>query len=823
MCRRQSVRCVVVLSALVSLTVAWAAQPAGAPAEVTFRGRVLDRQGAPVPGAGVAFYVVDYGPSRVWFQVERVKEVTTGSDGAFAFTTAGGLQVYRYGTIVARKEGLAVGWAPWGMRESESSSDIILGEPREFSGHVVDEGDSPVVDAEVSIGAATGGTQNQRALPFYVASEFMVVRTDSTGRFTFSDLPADATCELLVRKPGRATICTYDLFTYSGEKYRFSPGQAGIKVTLPAEARIEGTVVEKAGGRPVGGIQVVAQPVLRGLPSLHEPVTSAPDGTFNIGALSADDYMLVLLRGTTEVPDWVAAPVKVSLKASETLRGVRVDLTPGGLVEVRVKDASGQPVDQAGVDVRDPAYRQLYGGLTDATGLFRTRLAPGPYEISGAYKQGYVRPQQAEAFTVAEGETRTFEQTLDSLPSAAGVVCDDGGKPLEGVTIRVLPGGSGGEMISDTKGQFQVSWDPKGRSREGMVYYLVARHPQRNLAVAQPLEGPGSGVEVKLHPGAIVAGQVIDPNGKGIAGADIGIMLRASTWGSTFTPYRGLKTDAQGRYEVPAIPPDQRYIINVSAEGYGQAQAQLDPGEVTGEQVRVGTCTLALANLSISGVVVDAEGEPVSNVSVSCSGGLQSGQPDRRTRTDAEGRFVLEGVCAGYVRIQASTRIGETYVVGSAQAEGGAADVRITVSQRSVVSRPEPPRPADLKGKPLPDLKKLGIELPAEGEGKALLVCFWDMNQRPSRHGMSELIRRAPRMTARGWAIAAVHAGQVEDGVLERWIEEAKPPFPVGRITGDFDKTRLAWGAASLPHLILTDEKHVVTKEGFGLLRELDE
>jgi len=807
---------VVFLPALIGGT--WAAQSTRAPAEVSFRGRVLDSRGAPVPGAGVAFYVVDYGPSRVLFQTERVKEITTGADGAFAFTTAGGSQVYRYGSIVAQKEGLALGWALWGMREDESSTDIILGEPKELSGHVVDEGDSPVVDAEVGISTAMASVQDRRTLTFHVASEFLAVRTDSTGRFVLSNLPADATCELLVRKPGRATISTYDPVAYSGERYRFSPGQEGIKLTLPVEARIEGTVVEKAGGKPIAGAQVIAQPVQRGLPSLYEPAASAQDGAFSLGGLPAGDYVVVPVHRTTEIPDRVAVPVSVSLKASETRRGVRIELGPGGLIEIRIKDAAGKPVDQASIDVRDPAYTQLYGGLTDGAGLLRARLAPGRYEISGAYKQGYMRPQQAEAFTIEEGQTRTFEQTLDSLPSATGVVYDDAGKPLEGVTIRVLPsGGSGSSTVSDAQGRFQVSWDPRARSRQEMVYYIVARHPERNLAVAQPLEGPGSGVEVKVRPGVIVAGQVIDPNGKGIEGADITMMLHVGTWGATFMPYRGLKTDAQGRYEVSAIPPDQRYSINASADGYGQAQSQLNADEVTGERVQVGTCTLALANLSVSGVVVDPDGKPVPNVSVSCFGGFQSGQPDRRTRTDADGKFVLDGVCAGHMQIQASTRIGETYVSGSAQAEGGATDVRITVSERRIVSRPEPRRPADLKGKPLPDLKTLGIELPAEAEGKALLVCFWDMNQRPSRYCISELIRRAGQLAERGGAIVAIHAGQVEERALEQWIEKSKPPFPIGRVRGDFEKTRLAWGVASLPHLILTDRKHVVVADGFGL------
>ena len=41
-------------------------------------------------------------------------------------------------------------------------------------------------------------------------------------------------------------------------------------------------------------------------------------------------------------------------------------------------------------------------------------------------------------------------------------------------------------------------------------------------------------------------------------------------------------------------------------------------------------------------------------------------------------------------------------------------------------------------------------------------------------------------------------------------------------VQGDEKKTRLNWGVKSLPWLILTDSRHVVTAEGFGV-DELDD
>jgi hypothetical protein len=224
-----------------------------------------------------------------------------------------------------------------------------------------------------------------------------------------------------------------------------------------------------------------------------------------------------------------------------------------------------------------------------------------------------------------------------------------------------------------------------------------------------------------------------------------------------------------------------------------------------------------LANLSITGVVVDANDKPVAGAIIYGFG--QAPQPDvREIPTDAEGKFTIKGVCAGSIRLQATTP-GPTPMYGFAQTEGGATDVRIVISQRPTAGQPYmPPRRAtSLKGKPLPPLKDLGIDPPADAAGKMLLVCFWDMGQRPSRACMTQLAAQAAPLGEKGVRIVAVHAAQVEAGTLSQWIEKNKIPFLSGTMSGDIEKTRLAWGAASLPHLILTDKKHAVVAEGFSL------
>jgi len=134
-----------------------------------------------------------------------------------------------------------------------------------------------------------------------------------------------------------------------------------------------------------------------------------------------------------------------------------------------------------------------------------------------------------------------------------------------------------------------------------------------------------------------------------------------------------------------------------------------------------------------------------------------------------------------------------------------------------------PKEPPSLVGKALPTLKNFNLKLDAEQvEDKMILFCFWDMQQRPSRNCIMLLAKRAEQLKGKGVAIIAVHASNVDENTLNEWVEKNNIPFPVGMIQDDDEKTRFNWGIKSLPWLILTDSKQVVTAEGFGL-DELDD
>ncbi|MFB0555856.1 MAG: carboxypeptidase regulatory-like domain-containing protein [Phycisphaerae bacterium] len=784
--------------------------------QITCTGEVVDEQDQPIAGAKVTLHEMVYNEETRSYDTKVIGEATTGTDGAFSFSTNTVSDVYRYGYIVAEKEGLALDFAGWNLREGDKQLHIKMGQPKELAGIVVDEGNKPVSDAQVSISILMiGSMQDEHGVGGPVATELFKSITDAEGNFKFTKIPAEATAEFIVKKEGRATVSTFKSTGMADQKLNYAAGQTDIKLVLPAEAKIEGIVIQKSTGKPVGGVKLIARSE-QGIGYFrNKPLVSNEDGTFTLNALASDRFTLGLATPTEELADWIAESVEVITEAGKTKSGVKIELLKGGILEVVVTDAlTKQPVEKASVSVQQPASSQYHSGRTDKDGIARIRLVPGEYQISYVYKEGYSRQRVQDAVTIEEGKTEHIEYELAGQPKTTGIVWDEKGEPVKGVKLKVCPMGGREDSTTDAEGKFEVSWDPGEWGERETVFCLVARHEQRNLAVAEEISRDIKRLDIKLKPGVIFDGKVIGPDGKGIANARINVMLRVSNWGSPIERER-IKTDAQGKFEIRAIPDDNKYNLYTSAEGYGENRSeQIITDDAVDSRLDVGTITLAVANLSVSGVVVDDEDKPVAGVRVYCYG---DNQPSRSTQTDTEGKFTLENVCAGKMRISAN-KSGTPRLYGYIETEGGATDVQIVISQRSSSTRYQPKRPPSLAGRPLPELKDVKINLSqSDTEGKMILVCFWDMEQRPSRYCIMQLAKQAEQLKQKGITVVAVQASKVDENTLNDWVKKYKIPFPVGIVQGDDEKTRFAWGVRSLPWLILTDRKHVVRAEGFGI------
>jgi len=789
--------------------------------QVECSGTVADEQGRPVPDAEVvcAEQLYEYAAGRtVWRTPSRG---TTGHDGRFHVQVSAERKDYVW--VVAWKKGFSLGWQ-W-LRTARSGEDLTvrLSEPAVLAGVVVDENGEGVAGATVRPCLKMDWMGGSVGVRFDEPREWFAAETDEQGRFRFDHIPATASADFWVEAPGRASAWTYwekELSNSAGSQ--FKAGQTDIRIVVKPEAIIHGKIIDEDSGNGVAGVVLLARPNARYANySCVDPITSGPDGAFVYRGLAANDYSLQIVAPQDRTADWTGKDVKVTAVAGQT-SDVNIPVNKGGLIEVAILDAAtGKPIENARATVSQQANFGLHpcwyhSAYTDAEGVVRLRAPAGECSVvTWADAHQYFR--DPEAVTVAKGEVLRRETRLDAYPVATGTVHDPNGRPAASVIVSSKPICEE-PVRTDERGRFKVTWRPSASVRNVLV---LARDPDRNLASLADVKDQAQPVDVTLAPAFTVRGLVTDPNGKAIPRATISLQASMPGWLTDAAP--AVLTDANGLYEARAIPAPREgftYRLEVEAQGYGPAALRTLPfDDARGRLVTVEAVTLPVADKSISGVVVDANGAPAPGRPIFISGPRGSdtaGQPSRRAVSDAQGRFSVDGVCAGPLRIQASFS-SNPGGAGFLNAHGGNHDVEVVLGRDGIHIELK-----SLLGKPLPDMKAF-LDLTAEQtQGKPILLCFFDMNQRPSRHCITRLAGRAAELEQKHLAVIGVQAAAHDEDALTNWVKERTIPFPIGRIEGDIEKTKTAWGARSLPWLILTDADHIVRAEGFAR-NELDQ
>jgi uncharacterized GH25 family protein len=477
-----------------------------------------------------------------------------------------------------------------------------------------------------------------------------------------------------------------------------------------------------------------------------------------------------------------------------------------------VLDANEKPVANANVYGYGEGQPGV-NGKTDAKGQFSfNQVCAGPIQLNANMQNGGHGSVNAEGgetnVTIRLGTSGTIMAARPSV-KISGTVTDPDGKPEAKVWVSLFPSFSQGEKQTDGEGHFTLTFDPnRFGPRAATQPIVVARDLSRNLAAALDMEEGATNASVRLEPALTIAGRINDSSGKGISNAQAQAIFHSERMGNYLgSPFRA---DAEGRFEIKALPPGRQYSINTSAKGFGQEQRNVPASDTATNRIELEPFQLDLADQRIAGVVLDDNDKPVASASVFSQGPKQ---PNLNAQTDAKGHFAMDKVCAGTIRLFANSQRGG---YANVTAEGGDTNIVIQISSSRVVRRMESPA-ARLKGKPLPDLAPLGLTPEQAPADQALLAMLIDAEQRPSRRALRLLGEQAAALKGKGVGVVVVQTGTMADDAFKAWKQEAALAFPVGCLKGDAEKARSAWGASALPWLILTDKAHRVTAEGFPL------
>ena len=661
---------------------------ADASQKITCSGKVVDGANKPVAGAKVTLYQLmpDVGGQEL--KKATTEEQITREDGSFSFSaeTLADKQ-YQFAMLIARKDGFAIGWDNWDMRK-DKTTELTMGKPYTLRGIVVDDADKPVVGAEVRISMLLlGNPQSEPEKSRYLVSieplDLLVTTTDTSGLFVFNNIPAEAKAEFSIKKAGMATISTFKPPQSINSASDYNPGQytvqsKDIRIVQPAEARIEGKVIEKDSSNGIVGMRLICARQNLGGTFGVKPVVSKDDGTFSFEGLEANTYTIRDVPSRDKIAQWVIKPATVTTAAGQTSSGIILEASKGGMLEVTIRDNEKKPV--AGVSVyalMNNNDKQGGSGVSNSDGIAAIRLAPGEYALQGAYKEGYSTLRKQQTVTVEDGKTTRLDIELKANPRITGVVRDPSGRPVAGATLRICPMGQK-ETNSDREGKFEISWNPEQRGIQEPQLVLVARHAGQNLAAAVDIEEDTKTLDVNMSPGIVFTGAVIDPNRKPIAGARVGVRLRVSNNESPFGN-DVVVTDQDGRYEYKAIPEGQKYGVSARADGYGESYVSVDTDNAVENHLEITPLTLKEAALSISGIVVDVNDKPMTNTEVYVSG---QGQQYRQSTTNAQGKFIIDKLCEGQVQINANVQrigMGSMPMYGNVNAKAGDIDVKVVV------------------------------------------------------------------------------------------------------------------------------------------------
>jgi protocatechuate 3,4-dioxygenase beta subunit len=512
---------------------------------------------------------------------------------------------------------------------------VVLRPPEEIAGRVVRARGGPVAGALVWNGARPSSPP---------------VRTGADGRFRLA-VPAGAAVELGAAAAGFLPL--------RQNVARRAGSPVATTLELRPAAALSGLVVD-ARGRPVPGALVLA-------PRSNRQALSRADGRFRLTRL--------LPRGSYELTVQKEGFPRTTAAARTGAAGrevppLRIVLGEGQRIRGKVLDREGRPV-AAGLTLT----AEEYGGgepersvtSVDAQGAFELRdLSPGRFELR-AVARGFA-PARRTGIEVGAGPEAVELGVVTLEPGTAieGVVTDSAGSPVAGAEVIARSNEPvrswfqepepPSPYITGTDGRFRIV-DLRRGDHVDLEVHHPAYAPAQALAVEVPTPEP---LHVELKRARSLAGRVVGPRGEPVPGALLSrieeLRIGGGSQGSAFTLGQ---TGADGTFRVTGLAPGT-LNLEVSADGY---RTRRTGGVQIPEDRDVEHLEVTLEpGVILAGRVLDSLGEPVGDANV----WVHPERPRREmtfrmpgpTRTDGEGRWQVDGLDPGAVRVDASHQRG---------------------------------------------------------------------------------------------------------------------------------------------------------------------
>lgn len=664
------------------------AQPA------SLSGRVLEEgTGKPVAGAFV------------WSSADPGRAVRSDGNGRYTLTVPTGVKLYlQAAALNSTSAGIQPGAEP--VPGSQEGPAFALPPASLAGGTVVDEAGRPVAGAQIQA-AAEGrfrwGNQSR-------------TRSGPQGGFRLR-VPSGQAIQLIALHPD------------------FSPASVPLPEIPPHASRTDLRLVLKRGlsatgtvrdqqEKPVAGAQITLVPTWddraaagRMPPyflSREKPLEaiSGADGRFTIEHLQAGRFDLVARAAGF-------APVQVpGLEIQEGAKAASlgtVILHPGLSLTGTVVDPKDRPIAGATVQTGEgrsplpfaPPETSAWTASTGPDGRFAlSDLAAGQRLRITVSQDGYA----SRTLSGIELPSQPLRVVLSPAGRIAGRVVDEEGNPLRQAFLEIGPSGSGPmfggramlmgskPVVTNEAGEFEFRDIEPGTLTMRASAQGYRSSEKSGLEV--PAGGELTGVELVLRKGAVVAGQVLGPDGKPVSGA---VVELAEGGRMSFSRERA-SSDGEGRYRIEGVEPGPRAF---------SARHEDFPPSVRDLEVQPGENRLDFrlaGGYPVAGRAIDGAGQPVAEAELMLFSSDFRGQP-KQERSAADGSFRFENVGAGTYTLNASHEGYSSTRRNDLEVRGPVTGLEVKLDRGGAIR-------GRILGVALPDLQRLSISaISASGGG----------------------------------------------------------------------------------------------------------
>lgn len=574
--------------------------------------------------------------TKATIRVDGWPVATSGDDGAFTVAHAPA----KWSTLAARRDSL-IGSRVSAGSDARKPLIVRMEKSAAITGRVTDiKTKLPVVGAIVRLVVPRRPSAGDVSL---------VALTDAKGAYS------------VLAPPGTYTVAaSHPAFEAKTVDATVVAGQQVVKdLTMNQLARVTGVVVDEE-KRPVAGAGVTAEAAggdmgMRMPPrivSRNALSVSGLDGRFSVRITPDSEQRLRASKKGMPA----AAGEAFRLAAGERKGSVVLTIPTGIAVTGRVLDQNGEPLSGVTVSASesqgggDGMVRRMIvmGGpaqdedlvRSGSDGSFTLRLKEGTYDFTFR-REGYAQ-KEVRAQSVTATASPRVEARLEPAVEISGRITR-GGAGVPDVSVSAFVGS---ETMTTTgpDGSFTLGGLSPGVTR------LMLNKQQEMVQEQRNITAPARDVNIELPVGSTIAGRVVEKGTKkGITSFSAGVSTSRGGGGVMMigSPLLRQFTSDDGSFTLEHVPPGAVSLV-ASAPGYAGGRMNLDVEE--GKNL-----TDVLVELEpgarLTGRVTSANGSPLSDVAVaiapSATGGFAMRGAMSRTRTDANGEYVLESLEPG--------------------------------------------------------------------------------------------------------------------------------------------------------------------------------